>query len=56
MGQHRRFPASFLLIAAILAIPAIVLSFLRAAEHADLCEARAKGQTTAQVSTKLQCK
>jgi hypothetical protein len=42
MGQHRRFPASFLLIALILVIPTIFFGLLRAAERADQCDAQAK--------------
>lgn len=39
MGQHRRFPGSFLLIAAVLAIPSLLYSFVHAANAADECAA-----------------
>lgn len=42
MGQHRRFPANFLLLIAILAIPSLLYGFVSAAERADECAALAK--------------
>lgn len=37
MGQHRRFPGGFLLIAAVLIIPSVLYGFVSAAESADEC-------------------
>lgn len=42
MGRHRRFPASFLLVVAVLAIPSLLYGFMRSAEHADECAAISK--------------
>jgi hypothetical protein len=40
--QHRRFPGSFLLVAAVLAIPSLLYGFVSAAEKADKCAEIAK--------------
>ena len=56
MGQHRRFPGSFLLVLAVLAIPSLLYGFVSVAANADECAAKLKGpknQTHAQ--TKLKC-
>ena len=42
MGQHRRFPASFLLVAAILAVPSMLVGIVHAAANADTCAAISK--------------
>ncbi len=44
MGQHRRFPASFLIVLALLAIPSVLFGLVNAAENADHCAAAAQGQ------------
>lgn len=43
--QHRRFPGSFLLVAAVLAIPSLLYGFMSAAEKADKCAEIAKSVT-----------
>ena len=41
--QHRRFPGSFLLVAALLAIPSLLYGFVSAAEKADKKSKKAAG-------------
>ncbi|WP_126448199.1 hypothetical protein [Sulfuricystis multivorans] len=58
--QHRRFPGSFLLIAAILAIPSLLYGFVSAAEKADKCAEIKSGathteQAKEQAKAKLKC-
>ncbi len=58
MGQHRRFPGSFLLIAAVLAIPSLLYSFVHAANAADECatlKASAKDGQVVTTSQGLKC-
>ena len=56
MGQHRRFPANFLLVIAILAIPSLLYGFVSAAERADECAAITKsGIKTEQAKGQLKC-
>jgi hypothetical protein len=42
MGQHRRFPGSFLLIIAVLAIPSALWAIVSVAENADACASMSK--------------
>lgn len=56
MGQHRRFPGSFLLVAAVLAIPSLLYAFVTAAENADKCAAIAKGDARHADHTKASLK
>lgn len=44
---HRKFPLSFILLAAILAIPTILYSFVRMAEMADECHSIKMSPATA---------
>lgn len=55
--QHRRFPGSFLLVAAVLAIPSLLYGFVSAAEKADKCAEIAKSGTphTDQAKANLKC-
>lgn len=55
MGQHRRFPASFFIVLALLAIPSLLYGFVRAAERADECAAIAKHGKTHATTTKHRC-
>mgnify|MGYP001766791979 CR=1 FL=1 len=56
--QHRRFPGSFLLVVAVLAIPSLLYGFVSAAELADKCaEITKSGNTlpTDQAKANLKC-
>lgn len=57
MGQHRRFPASFLLVIAVLAIPSVLYGFVSAAERADECAAGAiaKSNSPSQAKSSIKC-
>lgn len=56
MGQHRRFPGSFLLVLAVLAVPSVLYGFVSAAANADDCAAKAKApHSQAHVKTNLKC-
>lgn len=56
MGQNRRFPASFFIVLALLAIPTLLYAFVHAAERADECASVAKTGTAQQTAkTKLKC-
>lgn len=55
MGQHRRFPGSFLIVFALLAIPSVLYGFVSAAERADECEAAAKDTNRAHEASKFKC-
>ncbi len=52
--QHRRLPASFLIIACILGIPSLLYGLVTAAEHADQCAAVAKGSKAADKAMKCE--
>lgn len=55
MGQHRRFPGSFLLVIAVLAIPSALYGLLTAAEHADECAAISRSITDTARTKGLKC-
>lgn len=56
MGQHRRFPGGFLLVAAVLALPTLLYGLVSAAEKADKCAEIAKAaDQAASVKSKLKC-
>ena len=56
MGQHRRFPGGFLLVAAVLALPTLLYGFVSAAEKADKCAEIAKtADQAASAKSKLKC-
>lgn len=57
MGQHRRFPASFFIVLALLAIPSLLYGFVRAAERADECAAvtKAAGTNSQTAKAKFKC-
>lgn len=52
MGQQR-FPASFLLIAAILAIPSMLIGIVHAANNADTCAAIIKMAPSESIAEQL---
>jgi hypothetical protein len=56
MGQHRRFPGSFLLVLAVLAVPSVLYGFVSAAANADDCAAKAKAPHSQEhAKTNLKC-
>lgn len=55
MGQHRRFPGGFLLVAAVLALPTILYGLVNAAEKADKCAEIVKSSDNAATKGNLKC-
>lgn len=55
MGQHRRFPGGFLLVAAVLALPTVLYGLVSAAEKADKCAEIAKSSDPAKSKSNLKC-
>lgn len=56
MGQHRRFPGGFLLVAALLALPTLLYGLVSAAEKADKCAEIAKSaEQAANSKSNLKC-
>jgi hypothetical protein len=55
MGQHRWFPGSFWIMAALLTIPSIFYAFVSAAENADECEEIVRAPSRQPTPSDLRC-
>lgn len=55
MGQHRRFPGGFLVLAVVLALPTLLYGFVSAAEHADKCAEIVKFKDKASSDKGIKC-